>query len=379
MAKRKQLGLFFSYNEKWIGGTYYILNLVHALNVLEDNQKPFITIIGRDYSDYEYIKNETHYPYLSYEKNRYANNLYQKAINAISLRVFKKKWIEPKLEDKFDLLFPISASHPYLNDINKNKIVDWIPDFQDFYLPHFFTPESLVEVRQRNISKAYLSQRIVLSSIDAKNDFEKYYPDSEAKIHVIPFSVTHPSIEDIDFNRIKEKYSIENEYFYAPNQYWAHKNHGLLIDVFYKLKQKDHNVVLLFSGKEWDHRNPSYVIDLKQKVKDLDLEGNVKFLGFLDRKEQLLIMKNAKAIIQPSLFEGWSTVIEDAKALNKFIFASDLAVHREQLNKNTVFFNPYNESDLVEKISMTKIDVISQDYYEKIFEHAKQFVMLFNE
>jgi hypothetical protein len=35
-------------------------------------------------------------------------------------------------------------------------------------------------------------------------------------------------------------------------------------------------------------------------------------------------MKNATAIMQPSLFEGWSTVIEDAKSLQVPVIASDL-------------------------------------------------------
>lgn len=378
MAQRKQLALFFSYNENWIGGTYYILNLVHALNVLEDIKKPVITIVGNHISDYKYIKKETLYPYLEFNKNKSYNTLLQKAINAISLRLVKRKWVEYKLEDKYDLLFPISAANSYLSNIDKNKIVDWIPDFQDFHLPHLYDPESLVEVRQRNVAKAYLSKRIVLSSKDAEKDFRTYYPDSKAQIFVIPFSVTHPSLAGVDFMVIKDKYEIKNKYFYAPNQYWVHKNHTYLIDVIYQLKKKHPNILLLFSGKEWDHRNPNYVPELKQKVKDLNLEENIKFLGFLDRKEQLLIMKNAQAIIQPSLFEGWSTVIEDAKALNKFVFASDIAVHREQLNENVVFFDPYDSHDLVSKINESvELEIINIDYRQSILNHARDIMKLF--
>jgi hypothetical protein len=57
-------------------------------------------------------------------------------------------------------------------------------------------------------------------------------------------------------------------------------------------------------------------------------------------------MKNSLAIIQPSLFEGWSTVVEDAKALNKWILLSDIAVHREQIKENVDFFNPKKPIEL---------------------------------
>jgi hypothetical protein len=63
-------------------------------------------------------------------------------------------------------------------------------------------------------------------------------------------------------------------------------------------------------------------------------------------------MKHAQAIIQPSLFEGWSTVVEDAKAMNQTIILSDLRVHKEQTDdyEPKLFFNPNNENDLVEKM-----------------------------
>lgn len=44
--------------------------------------------------------------------------------------------------------------------------------------------------------------------------------------------------------------------------------------------------------------------------------GSIRLLGFVERTEQLCIMKNAAFIVQPSLCEGWGTVLEDAKVLD---------------------------------------------------------------
>ncbi len=46
----------------------------------------------------------------------------------------------------------------------------------------------------------------------------------------------------------------------------------------------------------------------------------------------MALLRGAAAVLQPSRFEGWSTIIEDAKSLGKPIVASDIAVHREQLD-----------------------------------------------
>ena len=58
------------------------------------------------------------------------------------------------------------------------------------------------------------------------------------------------------------------------------------------------------------------------------------------RAEQLLLMKYAQAVIQPSLFEGWSTVIEDAISLQVPVIASNLPVNIEQLGDRGVYFDP---------------------------------------
>jgi len=64
----------------------------------------------------------------------------------------------------------------------------------------------------------------------------------------------------------------------------------------------------------------------------LDRTGQpVQLLGVIPRADQIQVLRCAAAVVQPSLFEGWSTVIEDAKALGRPVIASDIAVHREQL------------------------------------------------
>ena len=81
--------------------------------------------------------------------------------------------------------------------------------------------------------------------------------------------------------------------------------------------------------------------------------ANIKLLGFVERTEQLAIMKNAQFIVQPSLCEGWGTVLEDAKVLNKVVLLSNIPVHQEQQNKKCVLFDPHDPKQLAETIART--------------------------
>jgi glycosyltransferase involved in cell wall biosynthesis len=114
-----------------------------------------------------------------------------------------------------------------------------------------------------------------------------------------------------------------------------------------ELKTKGIITTVAFTGKTQDYRNPAYFAGLKEYIDSNGLMENIKFLGFIDRAEQLQLMHNSLAIIQPSLFEGWSTVVEDAKAINKLLIVSNIDIHREQLmDSSALFFDPSNEKEL---------------------------------
>ena len=87
-------------------------------------------------------------------------------------------------------------------------------------------------------------------------------------------------------------------------------------------------------------------------------------------------MKNSYAIIQPSLFEGWSTVVEDAKALNKFIFLSNLKVHIEQSPLNVCYFDPKNSEDLVNKLIHVLPTEYEYNYQTNIKTFADNFIKI---
>jgi glycosyltransferase involved in cell wall biosynthesis len=141
------------------------------------------------------------------------------------------------------------------------------------------------------------------------------------------------------------------------------------------LKKQGNTVIIAFSGKENDNRNPGYTEKLKAYVKENNLDDNIRFLGFLDRREQLKLMKHAVAVIQPSLFEGWSTVIEDAMAMNQRVIASDLDVNKEQLSENGTYFEKHNPDDLAEELKRIETYSNLMDY--KYSLKQKQFALNF--
>ncbi|WP_419801109.1 glycosyltransferase [Mucilaginibacter sp.] len=373
MVERKQITLVYQYNDNWIGGAYYILNIIKALLTLSDTLKPCINVVYNEASSLRTIK-EVKYPYINFIYCDLHYNFIQKfSIKFLGKYIFKKKINY----DEINNLYPI---HPIINLHNVNSGLHWIPDFQERYLPHFFSKK---EIKQReNLYSNIVNTKypIVFSSENAKNDFEKFYPNHKNKKYVLKFvSVLDSSYKNLQIADLLKQYNVTKPYFIVPNQFWKHKNHQVILNAILLMKNENFSFQVVFTGKEKDYRNPEYVNDLKKFVLDNQIEDKVRFLGFIDRDHQLQLMKNSLSIIQPSLFEGWSTVVEDCKALNHFIVVSDIPLHREQVSNNCLFFDPIDADDLSGKMKYLlnkNLKIVKISYDELIIKFVKNFLSL---
>lgn len=376
---RKRLGLVFNNDEQWIGGTYYTLNLINALSNLVEENQPEIVVFS-NIIDFSKLKTETEYKYLAFENlSNSKESRLLKLYNKIWYKIFKRKLIRKVYKGKLDALFILQRSE-YLENFPVEKRYYWIPDFQDKHYPEFFTEEGLIQKDSKSKWIHQNTQNLILSSNAVKKDWDTFYPNYHGKTTVIHFAVTHPDYNNLEIDELMEKHDLKESYFFSPNQFWAHKNHIVVIKAVQQLKEQGIKVLVAFSGKENDNRNPGYTESLKEFVVNNNLQEEIRFLGFLDRKEQLKLMKHSIAIIQPSLFEGWSTVIEDAMLMNQTIIASNLDVNIEQLGDQGFYFDPNDPKDLSSvllkvKNTDTKFDY---NYKERVKAFANNFINLVN-
>jgi glycosyltransferase involved in cell wall biosynthesis len=376
MVKRRKVALIYKYREDWIGGTYYIHNLIKALNMVEDEKKPHLLVIS-DEHDFKELQNELEYPYLSHVPFNYSYNIIERTVNRVSRKILGYK-IFDRERTIADISFPVLSERQF--SYGKHKLF-WIADFQDYHLPLFFTPD---EIEARKTYRDFVvnnGKSIVFSSESAKKDFNEIYPLNKLKQFVLPFAVIHPvSLPDRAEDTIS-KYKLPAEYFICSNQFWKHKNHHVILRAINYLKNRGIDVHVVFTGKETDYRDPLYFDTFKAMAESLGIKNRISLLGFINRTDQLSLIRNAIAVIQPSLFEGWSTVIEDAKAIGARIITSEIPVHKEQLQQYPIkeFFSPNNEIELAESMAnLIRNETHRTDHfydYEKdVFQFGKTFI-----
>ena len=157
---RKRIGIIYRGGKGWIGGVYYIQNIINALNTLSDVDKPLIDIYTDTKEMFDNLSNITKYPYLIFNLYRINKFMFwlRKACKLVSYDVQERLPLVSYNKDDI-FVFPDSQGNP-------KQLLAWIPDFQENHLPEMFNEEI---VKLRILKNRYIADHIkhlVLSSHD---------------------------------------------------------------------------------------------------------------------------------------------------------------------------------------------------------------------
>lgn len=217
--------------------------------------------------------------------------------------------------------------------------VAWIPDFQHKALPHLF---SRIAWWKREIGfRAQIigGRTVMLSSEDARRACEHHYPMTRGRTQVVHFAIQPAPAGDVQAARaIAGSYGLPNDFVFMPNQFWRHKNHLLVLDALRILRTRGVHVVVVASGAQHDPRDASYFPAFEQALRQGGLEDGLRLLGLIPYEHLGALMRCCQALLNPSLFEGWSTTVEEARTLGVPMILSDLDAHREQMGARAQYF-----------------------------------------
>lgn len=368
MAKKTRLGLGLFFNNTTNSGIVnYIYNIIAALNSLPEELKPEILLYHNETAEITLIK-QIEYKNLKFKIIRkHHDNLIIRKLYSLTIKL--------KIVSEY-FFYPTTSFYPYFPFINTelkyipNKI-EWLVDFNNLAFPEYYKDRGNA-MKSYQLELTRKDSRIVLSSNALLEELKCYYPNYKNEVKILRFACSLPEIDSLDLNQIKSNYEIDCDFFMSPNQFWEHKNQIVVLKAIYEIKKTNPALKfkVLFTGSlEVNRGKGQYANQLIEMIKEFNISEYVKFLGVLDRSVQLLLMKNSVALIQPSLYEGWSTLVEEAKALNKFIILSDLIVHREQISKNCSFFKSNDIKSLSEimiKSLKSKPNIIKENYSNNI-------------
>lgn len=215
----------------------------------------------------------------------------------------------------------------------------WIPDLQERHFPGFFDPAEYASRARNETEQCQRASRVLVSSETARRDLERVDPGCGASAAVLRFVADIPAVSDLPSRpELETRYGFEGPYFHLPNQFWVHKNHALVVEAIARLAAAGRRVLVLATGSTTDYRRPEHFPRLMLRVREAGIEPMFRPLGMVPHGDLMALMFNSVAVVNPSLFEGWSTSVEEARSMGRTILLSDIPTHREQAPARGRFF-----------------------------------------
>lgn len=338
-----RVALAFPMQRIWLGGANYFHNLLGCYRKYPDNELMLhvFTPFPKEFAQYRSDVIEIH-PCARVPWN-YPRLIAKRILgyDTVLTRVMERR--------RIDLL-----THFTLGRQTRINTLPWMGDFQHKAMPQYFGAKEIA-LRDGFVANAELWGDILLSSHAAAGDFRRFYPElAQVKTHVLHFS--SGAILNIDIPAREElaaHYPIQEPYFVLPNQFWQHKNHSIVIEA---LRQTAPEIRVICTGPMQDNRNPGYVPGLLERVGKDGLERRFICLGTVPYPVLAGLMHHSIAVVQPSLFEGWSTSVEESKAMRKRIILSRIPVHLEQAPERGVYFAPDSAGEFAECLKRVHAD-----------------------
>ena len=342
-----RVGFWYDYGLAYAGGLNYFRNLLYAVRQAQPRDLEIVLFMGRDIPAHlreEFGRLASVEPLDLLTRGTAEWALHRSLYRSVRWNVMVERVLR---RHRIDVV-----SHPSMvGRLGPGfKLISWIPDFQYLHLPHLF-PGLDAARRSREIRAIHRhSDAVVLSSRHALGDFAAVVGEARPeRTHVLPF-VSQPSghgaADAHDHEALLARHGLPARYFLLPNQFWAHKNHRVAFEAVARLKRAGLDVTLACTGWIKDPHQPA--VPSLAVIEQEGLQRHVRLLGSIDYRDVIGLMRGAVAVLNPSLFEGWSSSVEEARSMGKAVIVSDIAVHREQAHPQARYFDPHDPAALAE-------------------------------
>ncbi len=218
------------------------------------------------------------------------------------------------------------------------------------------------------------AKKIIAVSKNTKKDIIEELDIPEQKIVVIYNGISENFIFLKDPKITKEtlkKFEIKKQFLLYTGVWRNHKNLPNLLKAFKIIREeKGLDLNLVITGKP----DPHYP-EVVKLVRELNLQNDVIFTGLIS-EEKLNHLYNAAFIyVFPSLYEGFGLPPLESMKCGTPVAASNIASIPEVCGEeNAIYFDPYNENDIAEKIYMlAKDSSLQASLIEKGLLHAEKF------
>ena len=244
-----------------------------------------------------------------------------------------------------DLLFcPFTAPFYHRPD---TPTVCLVHDLQFTHYPQFFTASERAERERHLADTCAKANRIVCVSEHVRRNLIEHAGLPEERISVIhtclPRRTGPPDATAIAATLAH--HGLKNgDYFLYPANFWPHKNHAMLLTALGMLvaKRPDLNTLLVCTGAPGPGRDA-----MRNAAQCMGLAQRTRFPGFVAEQEYAALLSSCRALIFPSLHEGFGMPLVEAMAAGRPILCAETTSLPEVAGEAALYFDPRKPDTIV--------------------------------
>jgi alpha-1,3-rhamnosyl/mannosyltransferase len=231
----------------------------------------------------------------------------------------------------------------------EGKKVVTIHDLSTIKFPEFH-PKARVSFVNRAIDKSIkLSDHIITDSEFIKNELIRDFGVNETSISAIHLGVNntfHPRTQEQCILTLSQYKLTYCDYFLFVSTVEPRKNLVRLLSAFenYRKNNQQGLPLVLIGGEGWNSQKEH------QKIKELASKGWVKYLGYVPQAHLPIIYSGAKAMLFPSLYEGFGLPVAEALQSGINVMTSLNSAMSEFSKHNASLVNPLDIDDIERSI-----------------------------
>jgi glycosyltransferase involved in cell wall biosynthesis len=148
-------------------------------------------------------------------------------------------------------------------------------------------------------------------------------------------------------SNIKAKFSLPSgSLFLTVARLQEHKGHRYLIDAVPTVLKSFPNAIFAIVGKPSDDTQKEYMKSLQLHTQKLEVQEQVRFLGYIDEADLVSLYREASALVHPAISEGFGLVLLEAMLLGTPVIAAAADGPSELIvNNRSGLLVPTHDSD----------------------------------
>ena len=99
---------------------------------------------------------------------------------------------------------------------------------------------------------------------------------------------------------LMDRFHLDRPYFLLPNQFWKHKNHGVVIEALAIARSQNSPMQVVATGNTSDPRSPEHFNQLMNRVREAGCQTDFRVLGVVSYSELAALTRHSIALINPS-------------------------------------------------------------------------------